>query len=222
VPLIATELATGAYTLLTNPLSDLGPYGMDQVRGFKFQRGTGPDATKAVPQRHWLRDVVDHWERRWHAAIAGCEYVHHVASPLLIKAPKDENEVIGPARDGTLRVLRFARETGVRRVIVTSSFAAVGYGHKAKFATYDETAWTDPKEPGLSTYVKSKTLAERAAWDFMQRESGSMEMTVINPTAIFGPALSPAISGSTTMIRMILTGKMPAIRLAGGSRTQRS
>ena len=147
----------------------------------------------------------------WEAALAGCEYVHHVASPLPIEAPKDENEVIGPARDGTLRVLRVARDAGVRRVIVTSSFAAIGYGHKATSTTYDETSWTDLASPGLSTYVKSKTLAERAAWDFIAREGRGMEMVAINPTAIFGPALSSAISGSITMIRMILTGKMPAI-----------
>jgi nucleoside-diphosphate-sugar epimerase len=147
----------------------------------------------------------------WAAAMQGCDYVHHVASPLPVQSPKDENEVIGPAREGTLRVLRFARAGGIKRVIVTSSFAAIGYGHPAGSPTFDETSWTDPTVPGLSTYVRSKALAERAAWDFMAREGGSMEMVTINPTAIFGPVLSPTLSGSITIIKMLLNGKPPVM-----------
>ena len=99
----------------------------------------------------------------WAAAVAGCAYVQHVASPFPPAKPKDENEVIVPAVEGTLRVLEAARTAGVRRVVVTSSFAAIGYSPKASGLPYDESDWTDPA--GQAPYVKSKTLAERAAWD---------------------------------------------------------
>ncbi|CAN5453756.1 hypothetical protein BH09ACT8_BH09ACT8_02030 [soil metagenome] len=97
----------------------------------------------------------------WASAVAGCEYVLHVASPFPPAKPKDENGVIRPAVDGTLRVLEAARQAGVRRVVITSSFAAIGYSPKASRLPYDETDWTDPA--GQAPYVKSKTLAERAA-----------------------------------------------------------
>src|SRR5580704_4313458 len=102
----------------------------------------------------------------WREAVNGCEYVLHVASPFPLGAPKHEDELIIPAREGSLRVLRAARSCGVRRVVMTSSFAAIGYGHKARRTPFDETDWTNLAAP-LPAYVKSKTLAERAAWDFI-------------------------------------------------------
>src|SRR5262249_44878227 len=101
----------------------------------------------------------------WAAAADGCEYVLHVASPFPLGVPKHEDELIVPARDGTLRVLRAARDAGVKRVVLTSSFAAIGYGHRSDTpgVVYDETNWTDPNNPDISAYVKSKTIAERAA-----------------------------------------------------------
>src|ERR1700742_4730437 len=105
-------------------------------------------------------------------AVNGCDYVLHVASPFPPADPKHEDELIVPARDGALRVLRAAREAGVKRVVMTSSFAAVGYGKKPQGRPFNETDWTDLKTPGLSAYVKSKTIAERAAWDFIAGENG--------------------------------------------------
>lgn len=95
----------------------------------------------------------------WREAVAGCDYVLHVASPFPANVPKHEDEIIVPAREGALRVLRFARDAGVERVVLTSSFAAIGYGQKPQDASFDETNLTDPNAPGLTAYVKSKTLA---------------------------------------------------------------
>jgi len=147
----------------------------------------------------------------WQEAATGCDYVLHVASPLSTRVPRDENEMIIPAREGTLRVLRAAREAGVKRVVVTSSFGAVAYGHPARLEPFDETDWTNLGSNDVLPYVKSKTLAERAAWDFVAREGGGLELAVINPTAIFGPVLGPDFSGSIETIKALLDGVMPAV-----------
>ncbi|TCU59166.1 dihydroflavonol-4-reductase [Bradyrhizobium sp. R2.2-H] len=147
----------------------------------------------------------------WREAIDGCDYVLHVASPLSTSVPKDENEMIVPARDGTLRVLRAAREAGVRRVVITSSLGAIGYGHPAREKPFDETDWTNLDGPGLQPYIKSKTLAERAAWDFIAREGGGLELSVVNPAGIFGPVLGPDFSGSIEIVKSLLDGAMPAV-----------
>src|SRR5215468_4137306 len=99
----------------------------------------------------------------WPEAVTGCEYVLHVASPLPSSLPKHEDELIVPAREGALRVLRASRDAGVKRVVLTSSFAAIGYGHKPRTEPFNEENWTDPDGPGILPYEKSKTLAERAA-----------------------------------------------------------
>ncbi|RYD95421.1 MAG: NAD-dependent epimerase/dehydratase family protein, partial [Sphingomonadales bacterium] len=103
----------------------------------------------------------------WAEAAADCDYVQHVASPFPISQPKDEQELIRPAVEGTLRVLRAARDAGVKRVVLTSSFAAIGYGHGERSAAFTEADWTDVNGPAVQPYMKSKTLAERAAWDFI-------------------------------------------------------
>jgi len=131
----------------------------------------------------------------WAAATAGCDYVLHVASPMPLQSPKDENDLIKPAREGTLRVLRAARDAGVKRVVVTSSTAAVAYGHEPRPRPFDETDWTDLAGADVHAYIKSKTLAERAAWDFVANEASGLELAVINPVGIFGPALGPDYSG---------------------------
>jgi dihydroflavonol-4-reductase len=147
----------------------------------------------------------------WHDAVAGCDYVLHVASPLSTSVPKDENEMIIPARDGTLRVLRAAREAGVRRAVVTSSLGAIGYGHPARDRPFDETDWTNLDGADVQPYIKSKTLAERAAWDFVAREGGGLELSVVNPAGIFGPVLGPDFSGSIEIVKSLLDGAMPAV-----------
>lgn len=145
----------------------------------------------------------------WAEAVAGCEYVLHVASPLPPHAPKHENELIVPAREGTLRVLRAARDAGVKRVVVTSSFAAIGYGHKPRTKPFDETDWTDPNSQGLAAYPKSKTVAEMAAWDWWRREGGELEMAVVNPVAVFGPVLGPDYSASILLVQRLMMGQLP-------------
>ena len=104
----------------------------------------------------------------------------HVASPILANVPRNEDELIAPARDGALRVLRAARDAGVKQVVLTSSFAAIGYGRKEQTAPFDETVWTDPEGENVLPYHKSKTLAERAALDFLARVGGGLELSVIN------------------------------------------
>jgi nucleoside-diphosphate-sugar epimerase len=146
----------------------------------------------------------------WPEAAAGCDFVMHVASPFPVGVPKHEDELIRPARDGALRVLRAARAAGVRRVVLTSSFAAIGYGHKEQAAPFDETSWTDLGYKGLTAYAKSKTIAERAAWDFVAKEGG-LELAVVNPVGVFGPVLGPDTSTSVMIVERILKGSMPGL-----------
>lgn len=153
----------------------------------------------------------------WAQAAVGCDFVVHVASPLPLAAPKHEDELIVPAREGTLRVLRAARDGGVRRVVLTSSFAAIGYGHAPTSERFSEENWTDLNGSDISAYAKSKTLAERAAWDFIAREGGALELAVVNPVAVFGPVLGPDYSVSIQLIQRLLDGKMPGLpRLSFG------
>jgi dihydroflavonol-4-reductase len=125
------------------------------------------------------------------------------------KVPKDENELIVPAREGALRVLRAARDAGVQRVVLTSSFAAIGYGHASRSAPFNETDWTDPSGADVQPYAKSKTLAERAAWDFIAREGGALELSTVNPVGVFGPVLGPDYSTSILIVQRLMDGAVP-------------
>ena len=145
----------------------------------------------------------------WAEAVAGCDYVLHVASPFPPNVPKHEDELIVPAREGALRVLRAARDARVKRVVLTSSFAAIGYGHAPQQAPFNETDWTDPTGSDMTAYVKSKTLAERAAWDFIAAEGGALELSVVNPVVVFGPVLGPDYSPSVLLIQRLMTGTIP-------------
>ncbi len=121
-------------------------------------------------------------------------------------SPKHEDELIVPARDGTLRVLRAACDAGVRRVVLTSSFAAIGYGHNAQRAPFNETTWTDINGDDVTPYVKSKTVAERAAWDFIAGEGGGLELSAVNPVGVFGPVLGPDFSSSISLVQRLMDG----------------
>jgi nucleoside-diphosphate-sugar epimerase len=145
----------------------------------------------------------------WAAAVADCDYVLHVASPFPAHVPKHEDELIVPAREGALRVLRAARDARVKRVVLTSSFAAIGYGHPPQSAPFDETSWSDTTGKDVTAYVKSKTLAERAAWDFIGREGRDLELSVVNPVAVFGPVLGPDYSTSILLIQRLMSGAVP-------------
>jgi len=152
----------------------------------------------------------------WPEAVAGCDFVLHVASPFPQDAPKHEDEVIIPAREGTLRVLRAARDAGVKRVVATSSFAAIGYGQEPTDRPFSEEDWTDPNG-GVRAYGKSKTLAERAAWDFIAREGGALELSVVNPVAVLGPVLGPDLSSSIQLVQRLMDRGMPGLpRLSFG------
>jgi dihydroflavonol-4-reductase len=143
----------------------------------------------------------------WKAAMAGVEEVYHVASPIPAAQPDDPDELIVPAREGTVRVLRAARDAGARRVVLTSSFAAIGYTPKPG-AEFTEDDWTDPDMPGLAPYPRSKTIAERAAWDFTGSEGGDLELTVVNPTFILGPPLTAETGSSMYLIKAMFSGEM--------------
>jgi nucleoside-diphosphate-sugar epimerase len=145
----------------------------------------------------------------WAEAVAGCDYVLHVASPFPSTVPKDENDLIAPARDGALRVLRAARDAGIKRVVLTSSFAAIGYGAPDRAAPFTEKDWTHLDDPGVQPYHKSKTIAERAAWDFIAREGGGLELAVVNPVGVFGPVLGPDYSTSILLVSRLLDGSLP-------------
>ncbi|SDI32501.1 NAD-dependent epimerase/dehydratase family protein [Nonomuraea jiangxiensis] len=165
------------------------------------RRGGGDDGGLEVVAADLMADGG------WPAAVAGCEEVHHVASPVPVAQPEDPDELIVPAREGTLRVLRAARDAGVRRVVLTSSFAAVGYTPKPG-AEFTEADWTDPDTPGLAAYPRSKAIAERAAWELMGRDGGDTELVVVNPTAILGPALTADLRSSTQLVKAMLDGTM--------------
>jgi nucleoside-diphosphate-sugar epimerase len=143
----------------------------------------------------------------WDAAMTGVRDVLHVASPFPAVAVDNDDEVIRPAVDGTLRVLAAARRAGVRRVVLTSSFAAVGYGATPR-DVYTEDDWTDPADPNTA-YVRSKAVAERAAWDDV-RAGGGPELSVVNPVGIFGPVLGRHRSASVEVVRALLDGQVPA------------
>jgi nucleoside-diphosphate-sugar epimerase len=145
----------------------------------------------------------------WPEAAAGCDYALHVASPFPQKLPKHEDELIVPAREGALRLLRAARDAGVRRVVLTSSFAAIGYGHPRREAPFNETDWTDPNGAEVLPYTKSKTLAERAAWDFIAQEGRALELSVVNPVGVFGPVLGPDYSTSILIVQRLMDGAVP-------------
>lgn len=142
----------------------------------------------------------------WDLAVKDCAYVLHVASPFPMTEPEHENEIVIPAVEGTLRVLKAARRAQVKRVVVTSSFAAVGYSINQDGYVFTEKDWTDDSTP-LPAYIKSKTIAEKAAWDYIKHEGLGMELAVINPVGIFGPVIGGISSSSVQMaIQGIING----------------
>ncbi len=147
-------------------------------------------------------------DNNWDEAVKDCDYVLHMASPFPAQDPKDENELIIPARDGALRVLKASRDAGVKRVVLTSSFAAVGYSKDIKDHIFTEEDWTDVNAE-LPAYIKSKTVAEKSAWEFIEKEGNGLELSVINPVGIFGPAIGGITSASLDIaVSGILNGTM--------------
>jgi dihydroflavonol-4-reductase len=144
-------------------------------------------------------------DQGWTDAAKGCAFAMHGASPTPSGPQTREEDWIGPARDGVLRVLRACRDAGVRRVVLTSAFGAVGYGHKPRGGPFNETDWTD-LNGDVPAYQKSKTLSERAAWAFIGKEAQGMELSVVNPVAVMGPILGPDFSHSIRLAQRMLIG----------------
>ena len=147
----------------------------------------------------------------WDEAMAGCSHVAHVASPLPTDAPRHEDELIVPARDGALRALRAAKAAGIRRFVMTSSMAAVAYGHGGAKTRFTEADWTNIASPDAYAYVKSKTIAERAARDWVAAEGGDMEFCTVNPVLVLGPLQSADFSTSLEAIKKMLEGSLPGL-----------
>lgn len=179
-------------------------------------RTTVRDLAREAEVRAWL-DVDDRRlaffaadlmsDPGWSEAVAGCSHVAHVASPFPAGTPKSDDELVVPARDGMLRALRFAKAAGVARFVLTSSIAAIAYGHAAR--VYTEADWTDVTAPNVSAYSKSKTIAERAARDWMAEHGGGMEFVSVNPSAVLGPLLSDDYSTSIQFVQRLIDGSVP-------------
>lgn len=151
----------------------------------------------------------------WHAATSGCDFVLHVASPVTLSQPKNPNDLVGPARDGTRRAVDAAIKSAVRRVVLTSSVAAASRSPSVMESVSDETAWTDLNDPRVNTYSRSKTLAERMAWDLIASSGGATTLTTINPAVVLGPVLSGDYSASVQVVERLLSGKVPGIPRLG-------
>src|ERR1019366_2668521 len=146
----------------------------------------------------------------WAEAMAGCDFVAHLASPLPAGIPKDANELIVPARDGALRALRAAKAAGVKRFVMTSSVAAISYGRGRGVHHFTEADWTLVDQPGISPYIQSKTIAERAARDWVAKDGGGIEFCTINPSVVLGPVWSRDYSASVVLVKKLLDGSMVA------------
>jgi nucleoside-diphosphate-sugar epimerase len=151
----------------------------------------------------------------WNEAVNGSDYVLHVASPFPMAQPRNDDELVAPARDGALRVLRASQAAGVKRVVLTSSMAAIAYGFRDRPNPLTEEHWTDLNGPNITPYIRSKTVAERAAWDFMKQNPGAMTLSVVNPVAVLGPVLGRDYSTSIQLLERLLTGSMPGLLRIG-------
>ena len=202
---------------MTSPVLVSG--GSGYIAGFLFRHLVAEGWTVRTPVRSLAREsavrtllAVDNSrltffeadlnaDAGWAEAMAGCSHVAHVASPLPAGVPKDANELIVPARDGALRALRAARDAGVRRFVMTSSVAAIAYGRGRGVHHFTEADWTDPSKPGLSAYIQSKTIAERAAREWVAKEGGAMAFVSICPSVVLGPVWSRDYSASVVVVR---------------------
>jgi dihydroflavonol-4-reductase len=189
-------------------------------------RATVRDLSREAAVRANIAKVVDPGNRLsfyaanltedagWDAAVEGCDYVLHVASPLGVAEPKDPNELIVPARDGAKRAIGAAIKAGVKRVVMTSSVAATSKGGPGDTVS-DETDWTDLKEPNTSAYTQSKTIAERAAWDMIAASGGDTTLAVVNPALVLGPVLSGDYSESVQVVERLMSGRVPGLPRLG-------
>jgi dihydroflavonol-4-reductase len=187
-------------------------------------RGTIRNLARADEVRGWLgvtsnelplfaADLTS--DAGWAEAAAGCTHMLHIASPIPSAAPKSDDELVVPARDGALRALKAAKAAGMKRVVLTSSTAAVTYGKTAFDRPFTEADWTDPAHPDTYAYVRSKTIAERAARDWMAANGAGMEFVTINPGLILGPVLGRDFSTSLEALKKLLEGALPGLPRLG-------
>lgn len=189
-----------------------------QVRGTVREAAAG-DAVRSALALHGadlerLSFVVADLDRDagWQEAIAGCEFIQHVASPFPIKAPDDRESLVPAAREGTLRILRHGLKAGVSRIVETSSMVAMMYrADRAAHITVSENDWSDPEWPSLSAYIVSKTRAERAAWEFVRAAGAENKLCTVNPGFVLGPLLDKRLGTSAEVIRLFMTGAYPAV-----------
>jgi nucleoside-diphosphate-sugar epimerase len=182
----------------------------DLSREEETWRAIGNAGATAGDLKFFPADLLD--DDGWAEAMQGCTYVQHVASPFPLRNPKDPDEVIRPAREGAVRVLKAAKQAGVKRVVLTSSVVAITlpWPEATPGHVFDETDWTNPDRPDITTYVVSKTLAERAAWDYVSSTPGAPELAVVNPAFVLGPAPDADLSTSHEVIKLMGTGAYPA------------
>jgi dihydroflavonol-4-reductase len=176
----------------------------DLAREAEVRRLIGVDNSKI---KFFEADLLS--DDGWAEATTGCSHIAHLASPFPAGVPNDEDELIIPARDGTLRVLRAAKKSGAKKFIMTSSCAAISYGHPETERTFTESDWTNISGPDVQPYIKSKTVAERAARDWMAEEGGDMEYCSVNPCGVLGPVWSSDISSSIEIVKKMLEGALP-------------
>lgn len=211
MPNSSTVLVTGASGFVaTHCIQQLLQQGR-QVRGTLRSLDKGVELRKALGGVGGGLEFVQadlQNDQGWNQAAEGCDYVLHVASPFPATIPKHEDELIVPAREGTLRVLRAAEEAGVRRVVLTSSIAAIMSGHAERQRVFDERDWTNTEAP-IQPYPKSKTLAERAAWEFVKGKK--LELTVIAPGLILGPSLDAHFPTSSEYIGKLMRREVPGV-----------
>ena len=150
-------------------------------------------------------------EPGWQEAMTGCDAVIHTASPFPLSAPEDEERLVRPAVEGTERVLKAANAVGIKRVVVTSSVAAISGRTPPKDRPFDERDWTDINAPTVGAYVKSKTLAEKAAWDFAEQPETGIELTVINPSLVVGTPLDSHFGSSIDVVKRLMAGSDPMV-----------
>jgi len=163
--------------------------------------------------RFFTADLMD--DAGWAEAVAGCSHVAHVASPFPLAAAKHDDELIVPAREGALRALRFAVAAGVERFVMTSSIAAIAYGHGDQRRAYSEADWTDVTAPDVNAYAKSKTIAERAAREWVVGHGEAMQFCTINPSAVLGPVMSADYSTSIEVVKRLMDGSVPGFPRIG-------
>jgi len=151
----------------------------------------------------------------WDTAVGGSDYVLHVASPVVASEPKDADELVIPARDGTRRVVGAALEAGVKRVVLTSSVSAASPRPGARESVSDEATWTDLGDPTVGAYARSKTVAERTAWELMSASGGATTLVAVNPSLVVGPVLSRDFSASVQVVERLLSGRVPGLPRLG-------